>query len=344
VKFPGYELSQYDRAKQPEEQKKEAEELKEEVQCAKQAGLDAEYVEGFVARGCDGEPDQRDAAIFRNQAAFHPTKYLIAVLNWLKTQPNFAYFTHTRAAEVAEKGLGIGPIGSKDVEIKTMDRNTISASNAVMATCVPLHKLSIVAEMKYMYCIAVRIPKNSVEDCLLYDLAEAYKYVRLTGCEDRNDYLVIGGCDHKVGKEEPIGRFKELETWTRERFTKAGAVDSAWSGQVFVPVGHVAFIGRDPGTKHTWIVTGDSGNGLTHAVMAGDILASEIEGKAQPWSCLYRPERTASILKSAKEMIPHDLRINAQYKRFLQSDIEDFGDLPNGEGLSLSRLLACNRC
>lgn len=31
-------------------------------------------------------------------------------------------------------------------------------------------------------------------------------------------------------------------------------------------------------------------------------------------------------------MLAHDLQINAQYKRFLQSDIEDIADLPNGEG------------
>ena len=31
-------------------------------------------------------------------------------------------------------------------------------------------------------------------------------------------------------------------------------------------------------------------------------------------------------------MIAHDVQINAQYKRFLQSDIEDVGQLKNGEG------------
>lgn len=140
--------------------------------------------------------------------------------------------------------------------------------------------------------------------------------------------------DHVLtpSQEEPIGRFQELETWTRERFTKAGAVDYAWSGQVFEPVDYMAFIGRDPGTQHTWIVTGDSGNGLTHGVVAGEILATEIEGRGHPWSDLYKPQRVTSLLKSATSMLSHDIQINAQYKRFLQSDIEDIGQLPNGEG------------
>lgn len=204
--------------------------------------------------------------------------------------------------DTPEKGLGIGPIGKKHVEVKTADGNTVTAKDVIMATCVPLQKLSLIAEMEYhrTYCIAIKVPKGYVADCLLYDMAEEYKYIRVTECDAENDYLVVGGCDHKVGQEEPIGRFKELETWTRERFTKAGSVDYAWSGQVFEPVDYMAFIGRDPGTQHTWVITGDSGNGLTHAVLAGEILAAEIGGKGHPWSKLYNPSRVMSILKSGK--------------------------------------------
>lgn len=53
--------------------------------------------------------------------------------------------------------------------------------------------MSINAEMEYnrTYCIAVRIPQGSVEDCLLYDTEPTfkYKYVRLTGCDDKDDYM-----------------------------------------------------------------------------------------------------------------------------------------------------------
>ncbi|KAK3063055.1 hypothetical protein LTS18_002837, partial [Coniosporium uncinatum] len=147
-----------------------------------------------------------------------------------------------------------------------------------------------------------------------------------------NDYMIVGGCDHKVGQEEPTGRFEELEQWTRERFTSAGSVDYAWSGQVFEPVDFVAFIGQNSGQKHIYIVTGDSGNGLTHGVLAGRLLADEIEGKPNDWSKLYDPKRKASLLKSAGSMLSHDLQINSQYKRFLQSDIQDIEDLANGEG------------
>ncbi|USW55904.1 Putative FAD dependent oxidoreductase, rieske [2Fe-2S] iron-sulfur domain, yhfW Rieske [Septoria linicola] len=334
-KLRGIQVSQYDISKYPKEHQQEIDELKEEVAKAKGCGLDVTFQEGYKVKGWDGEPDQRDAAIFNNQATFHPTKYLNALLKWLDKQPNFKCYTHTRVSDTQEKEFGIGPIGNKhSVEVKTYEGHTVTAKNVVMATCVPLQKLSVIAEMEYMrtYALAIKVPKNYIEDVLLYDEAEAYKYVRFTEADAENDYLVIGGCDHKVGQEEPTGRFQELETWVRERFTKAGSVDYAWSGQVFEPMDYVAFIGRDPGTQHTWIITGDSGNGLTHGVIAGEILAAEIEGKGHPWSALYKPDRVVSLLKQAKEIISHDVQINSQYKRFLQTDIEDIADLPNGEG------------
>lgn len=334
-KLPGYEVSQYDRGKQPKEHEQEIHELREEVDKAKALKMEADFKEDFAVKGWDGEPDQRGAAVFANQATFHPTKYLVGILEWLNKQSNFSCYTNSRVLEVSEKGLSVPLLAdNKHVLVKTESGHTIDCNNAIMATCVPLQKLSVVAEMEYMrtYCIAIKIPKGYVEDCLLYDNAEAYKYIRLTHCDSEHDYMVVGGCDHKVGQEPPTGRFKELETWTRERFTRAGSVDYAWSGQIFEPVDYMAFIGLDPGTKHTYIVTGDSGNGLTHGVLAGRLLADEIESKPNEWAQLYRPQRMASIAKSMGSMLSHDVQINAQYKRFLQSDINDIEDLAKGEG------------
>lgn len=127
---------------------------------------------------------------------------------------------------MSEKGLSIPLItDNKHVVIKTESGSIIDCNNAIMATCVPLQKLSVVAEMEYMrtYCIAIKVPKNTAEDCLLYDTAEAYKYIRLTHCDEQDDYMVVGGCDHKVGQEDTTGRFAELETWTRERFLPPAA-------------------------------------------------------------------------------------------------------------------------
>lgn len=117
-------------------------------------------------------------------------------------------------------------------------------------------------------------------------------------------------------------------------------VDYKWSGQIFEPVDHMAFIGKNQGCDHIYIVTGDSGNGLTHGVLAGRLLAEEVDrvdktAGSPDWAAvakLYSPKRLGSILKSAPKMIAHELQIDSQYKRFLKSDIADIEDLAPGTG------------
>jgi glycine/D-amino acid oxidase-like deaminating enzyme len=213
---------------------------------ASELGIRTEYKEGFAVKGWTGAIDQRDAVIYSDQATFHPTKYLVGVLKFLQDQPSFSCYTYTRAMDVEEKGIELLGMGHKDVYVKTLDGHTIKCQDAVEATCVPLQKLSVIAEEEHYrtYCIAIRVPKGSVEDCLLYDSADKYKYVRLTSCDSQDDYMVVGGGDHKVGQSSTVAPFDELEQWTRERFPQAGSTDFKWSGQIFEPVDYMAFIGK----------------------------------------------------------------------------------------------------
>lgn len=94
----------------------------------------------------------------------------------------------------------------------------------------------------------------------------------------------------------------------------------------------MAFIGKNQGLNHTYIVTGDSGNGLTHGVLAGRLIADEIMGIDNPWASLYNPHRLSSIAKSLPSMLAHDVQINTQYKRWMKSDIKDIEDLAVGSG------------
>lgn len=331
-KLPGYDISQY--LRNSRQHADDMQQLLVDGKKASAVGIRTEYKEGFAVKGWTGAIDQRDAVIYYDQATFHPTKYLVGVLKFLQNQPNFSCYTYTRAMDVEEKGVELLGMGHKDVYVKTLDGHTIKCQDAVEATCVPLQKLSIIAEEEYYrtYCIAIRTPKGSVEDCLLYDSAEEYKYIRLTECDSQNDYMVVGGGDHKVGQSNTLAPFDELEKWTRERFPQATSIDYKWSGQIFEPVDYMAFIGKNQGKKHTYVVTGDSGNGLTHGVLAGKLIADEITNTPNPWAKLYNPSRLASIAKVLPSMLSHDVQINAQYKRFAQTDIHDIEDLVPGDG------------
>jgi glycine/D-amino acid oxidase-like deaminating enzyme len=202
--LPAYLVSQYSRQSHSREHDDDVKNMiKPEAEQAARFGVDSVFKEGYAIQGWDGKPDQRDATMFGEQATFHPTKYVVGVLRWLKEQPSFTCYTRSRVMDVQEKGMEIMGIGKKTVVVSTDDGHNVECSDAIMATCVPLQKLSMIAEMEYMrtYCVAIRIPKGTVEDCLLYDTAEDYKYLRITHCDEHDDYLIVGGEDHKVGQE-----------------------------------------------------------------------------------------------------------------------------------------------
>ncbi|KAI4251305.1 MAG: hypothetical protein LQ352_004922, partial [Teloschistes flavicans] len=328
--LPGYDISQYQRGQDGHED--DIKEFKEEARKMSELGIKAEYKHGFAIKGWDGKIDQRDVLTYAHQGAFHPTKYILGVLRYLSQHVNFKCYTNSRVMSVEEKGYF-----TKEVRVSTEGGQTVTCVNAVQATCIPLQKLSVITELKFFrtYCIAVRVPKDTIEDCSLYDSADPYHYLRQTACDEKHNYLLIGGNDHKVGQEGSSGppdhRFAELESWVRARFTHAGSVDYKWSGQTLEPVDYTAFIGRNQGQSNVYICTGDYGNGLTHGVIAGRLIADEIMGFANEWSTIYKPNRIPPLSRIT-DQIAHDVQVNMQYKRFLQSDIADIEDLAPGEG------------
>ncbi|KAK3690359.1 FAD dependent oxidoreductase-domain-containing protein [Podospora appendiculata] len=341
-RLPAYDVSQYPVGDEKHDQ--ELKELKEEAEYQAKLGIETRFDPNLTVKGWTGGVNQRGGLVAENQATFHPTKYLSGLLAWLKKQPNFQCYTRTRAISVSEKGISLLGLGEKSALIETEAGNTIKAEHAVEATCVPLQKLSVITQLSFYrsYCIAVRVPRNSIEDCLLYDDADAYKYTRLTACDAEHDYLVVGGCDHKVGQQSSptTAPFAELETWTRERFPQATTVDYTWSGQIFEPTDFMAFIGKNQGCERIYIVTGDSGDGLTHGVLAGRLIADEIDGVENPWAALYSPKRLGSIVQSLPSMVANDLQVNLQYKRLFKSDITDIEDLKPGCGGVLNPTLS----
>ena len=78
----------------------------------------------------------------------------------------------------------------------------------------------------------------------------------------------------------PRSASTRLEAWMRERFPAAGEVEFRWSGQVMETVDGLAFIGRNPlDADNVYVVTGDSGMGLTHGTIAGMLITDLIQGR-----------------------------------------------------------------
>ena len=277
-----------------------------------------------LARHCESF-DTGPCIRFPRQAQFHPLKYLEALARAIEAKGG-RIFNRTHAD------------GFKDgapCQVTIQRGGIVSADAIVVATNTPVNDwVSIhTKQAAYRtYVIGLRVPRGSVTKALYWDTPDPYHYVRLQNAGARMKSSIVGGEDHKTGQaEDEAERFGRLEAWTRERFPTSGEVAFRWSGQVMEPVDGLAFIGRNPGDKNIFVVTGDSGNGLTHGTIAGILLADLIAGRANEWESLYDPSRVS--LKAAPGLAKENLNVVAQYGDYATAgDVEDVRAIAPGTG------------
>jgi len=157
--------------------------------------------------------------------------------------------------------------------------------------------------------------------------------VRLVRDIEGGEVLIVGGEDHKTGQEDnPAAHFTRLTSWAREHFDGLGDVRYRWSGQVMEPIDGLAFIGRNPGDRNIYVITGDSGNGMTHGTLGGMIVTDLIGGRANPWAELYDPSRKS--LQAAASFIDENANVLGHLVKdwIGRGTVKERRDIPLGSG------------
>jgi glycine/D-amino acid oxidase-like deaminating enzyme/nitrite reductase/ring-hydroxylating ferredoxin subunit len=317
--------------------------LDRELAAVHKAGLTGvERVAWAPIQGFDTGPALR----FPNQGQFHPLKYLDGMARAIERLGGKLFCnTHVNTVE-----------GGDDARIETQNGAIVKAAAIAVATNVPINDRLVIhtKQAPYTtYVIGVEAPAGTVTPALYWDTRQSseesasgdapYHYVRLAaGARAKpgaSDILIVGGEDHKSGQEhDGDERLARLESWTRERWPAAKGVVFRWSGQVMEPGDGMAFIGRNPMDKsNVYVVTGDSGNGMTHGTVAGLLLTDLIQGRRNEWETLYDPGRV--ILRTAPEFVKENVNVAAQYaKGYLGAgEVADVKDIPAGEGAVVRR-------
>jgi glycine/D-amino acid oxidase-like deaminating enzyme/nitrite reductase/ring-hydroxylating ferredoxin subunit len=307
------------------------ERLERELSAARRAGV--EGVE-LCARAPLASFGEGPALRYAGQVRFHPLRYLDGLAGAVERHGG-RIFTGARVSELN---------GGESPWVETSDGRRVHARALVVATNAPLGDrlaLSARLEPRRTYVIAAALT-GAVSDALYWDTAQPYHYARLQpdGSGEQGGWLLLtGGEDHRTGEEgarpDVAARFRRLEAWSRERFP-IGRTRFRWSGQVYEPVDGVAFIGRSPLLAgKVFVATGDSGQGITHGVLAGLLLRDLVLGRANEWAGLYDPRRLP--LRSAPELARANLDVARHYADHLLAEPAPAADPAPGEGLVLRR-------
>jgi glycine/D-amino acid oxidase-like deaminating enzyme/nitrite reductase/ring-hydroxylating ferredoxin subunit len=301
-------------------------ELDRELEAAVRAQVDVEPV------ACAPLPFGTGAALrFPRQARFEPLAYLDGLAKAVVSQGNTI---HTDAHAIGvEKGtranVHVVLEGSRSVHATVV----VDATNAAFTSNVriPLRQAAY-----RTYVITVELTAEGVPDALYWDSGDPYHYLRVARDTDGRDLLLVGGEDHRVGQDaHPSDRWNALERWIRERMIVGEVVDR-WSGQIMEPADGLAFVGKSPDADDVYVVSGDSGHGLTHAVIASVVIPELIAGHEHPWAALYEPKR--SMLKAASTVVRDAAAATVQYADWLGGgDVDDIDAIPRGSGAVVRR-------
>jgi glycine/D-amino acid oxidase-like deaminating enzyme/nitrite reductase/ring-hydroxylating ferredoxin subunit len=306
--------------------------LEAEMDASRKAGVDTSLTDDIPSIHLPSGPALR----FPKQGQFHPLKYIRGLCDAI-IRSGGKIFTDTTVTEIREDGVTAGD-------------HRVSAKHIVVCTDTPFNDRFTMhtKQMAYRtYAIGCVVPKNEIQPALWWDTGDEnsvwptspYHYVRTQPYDETNVLLICGGEDHKTGQsakehmEEPA-RFEKLAEWASQHFPMIRDVAYRWSGQVMEPVDALGFIGQNPGDENVYIVTGDSGHGMTYAAIAAMLIPALLNGEPHPWKEIYSPSRLP--VRVLGNYISEVGNMAVQYADYLNGgEIESPRQLANDSGAIL---------
>lgn len=296
----------------------EKEDFHKELEAALKCGADLEFSKTTPLLN-----NSVSSLIYKNQARFHPLKYLAGLIESMKKFDVTLY-----------EGTHIQDMSQDDRETWTLLTDTgfeISAHSLVVATNTPVNNRFHIHTRQFpyrTYAVAFSLTGDvPQEDCLLWDTEDPYHYIRFA-----DDKLIVGGEDHRVGEMPEEDPFVRIDNWARSKFSFIGEVVHKWSGQIYEPADGIGFIGINPGLeKNVYISTGESGIGMTSSAIASQIIPDLIEKKHNDWAPVFDPTRLPT--RGMKELLKENISTVKHYAEWVMpSEVDSLQEIPQDGG------------
>ena len=264
--------------------------VREELEAAKAAGLDAEWVdEAAVPFPFHG------GVRLAHQAQFDPMPFLDSLIVELDERGGHLA-QNLRVQSVSGEGGGLA------LKTRTTqgDEFTVHSRQCVLATGIPiLDRGGFFARLKphRSYCMAYKVPGNLTRGMYL-SADSPTRSVRYAPTAD-GERLIVGGAGHPVGREKsPSCSVSDLDAWAKQHYP--GAMQTHyWSAQDYTPDDQLPFVGPIlPGDEKIFVATGFDKWGMTNGAAAALALSGRILGGRMEWAdafASWSPHELAAI-------------------------------------------------
>jgi glycine/D-amino acid oxidase-like deaminating enzyme/nitrite reductase/ring-hydroxylating ferredoxin subunit len=298
------------------------EEIRAEVDAAREAGLPAEYLTRtdlpFPVAG---------AVRVSEQAQFHPRKYLLALADDLLRHD----------ARIYEDTRAVGLKEGEPCRLTTEKGATVTAEDVVVATHYPIFDRALLftrLSPRRELVLAAPVPGDLDPHGMFITPEEGVRSVRTAPYADGERLLIVTGEHFTPGTADVRERFDRLAAWATGHFGEL-AFTHRWATQDNDSTDRVPLVGPlHAGSRHTYVATGFGGWGLSGGIMAGRLLAELIAGQKLPWADLYDPRRIGPAVREAPTFLKHQAQVARHFvgDRLPPTTGLTVDDIPPGEG------------
>lgn len=208
------------------------------------------------------------AVCVKNQAQFHPLKFLYAIAQ------DLPIYEHTKVIKLMpHKAI--------------TNHGEITCKKLIIATHFPiLNKHGLYPLKLYQHRSYVIALKNAKKiDGMYVDESDTGLSFRSYG-----DLLLLGGGAHRTGKKG--GCWRELEDFVGKYYKDAEIV-GRWATQDCMTLDHIPYIGQyAKTTPDVLVATGFNKWGMSNAMAAANILCDLVRGKNNPYTSVFSPSRS----------------------------------------------------
>nr|WP_318614257.1 FAD-dependent oxidoreductase [Sporosarcina sp. YIM B06819] len=282
-------------------------------------------INGGLVASIPFDIDIENALVMKDQAQFHPTKYLIHLIQDFKDKAGLI-FEHTTAVNI-ETGEQPTVLTSKDHRVTA--KHVLVCSHFPFYEGLGLYSTRLHADRSY--ALAVKTTKK-FPGGIYISADEPTRSLRSVTVNGEELVLIVGE-SHKTGQGiETMEHYKALETFGEEVFGLDDIV-YRWSAQDLVTLDKLPYIGElTSGQPNILLATGFRKWGMSNGTAAALLFRDMIVGKENTFQKLYSPSRFYAH-PSLKNFLVENANVVGQLiKGKLDSPQRSPEDLANGEG------------
>lgn len=245
-------------------------EIQDEVKAAQKLGMPADLVDKI-----DLPFNIKVAIRFKNQAQFHPRKFLLAVASDY-IENNGMIYENTEAINI--KNGKFNKIVTKN--------GTIKAKHIVVATKYPFWRRNIFDKytwVKLSYALAVKLKeKADYPEGMYINVDDPVRTMRSHPYK-QGQVFIFGGESHEMTKDyDKNEHYMNLIRDVKKKF-QVNNILYRWIAGDMMPYDRLPYIGLYPKEKRIYVITGFHAWGLTWAMVAAQIITDQITSRKNPF-------------------------------------------------------------